>query len=147
VNPRFSDEQLDAAISYVVVHGAMDRAKTIHYSYVFVAAGLEPPQDLHRGGEGDLVTRFMEALHFRCIDRGLPPLDSLVVNVAGPREDKPGSGYFTVNGVGDPFSGTGREEDAIQGLGLWERQMSEVKAWGVLRRRAGDWSSEGQGDS
>src|ERR1039458_7551652 len=99
----------------------------------------------------------MEALHFRCIDRGLPPLDSLVVNVAGPREDKPGSGYFTVNGVGDPFSGTGREEDAIQGLGLWERQMSEarrggaqvaeVKAWGVLRRRAGDWSSEGQGDS
>ncbi|MER6591126.1 hypothetical protein ABT214_04560 [Micromonospora purpureochromogenes] len=55
--PReFSEDQVDAAIRYVITNGAEDRGQTISYSRVFVSAGLPPPQDLHFGGESQLVT-------------------------------------------------------------------------------------------
>lgn len=94
----FSLEQVDAAIDYVAAEGAMDRAQTRSYSLVFAAAGLAAPQLLHQGGEPQLVTDFMKALHDRCQERGYPPLDSLVVHVAGQRQNWPGGGYFKVNG-------------------------------------------------
>ena len=87
-------EDVDTAIDFVIRSGAEDRGQTISYSRVFEAAGLPPPQDLHFGGESQLVTLFMERFHFRCKERALPPLDSLVVHVAGKRTGFPGSGYF-----------------------------------------------------
>ncbi len=98
-----TDEQVDAATDYVIDNGAIDRGQTISYTRVFAAAGLPAPQDLHQGGESQLVTRLMERFHYRCRERGLPPLDALVVHVAGTRQGKPGSGYFRVNGHRDPF--------------------------------------------
>jgi len=82
----------------------------------------------------------MKAFHDRCIERRLPPLDALVVHVAGEREGKPGGGYFRLNGHADPFSkGSGASVEAlIAAHALWERQKEEVKEWGVKRRRGED---------
>jgi hypothetical protein len=49
-------EDVDAAIDFVIRNGAQDRGQTISYSRVFEAAGLPPPQDLHFGGESQLVS-------------------------------------------------------------------------------------------
>ena len=56
---------------------------------LFEAAALVSPQELHHGGDSEAVTRFMRTFHDRCLERGYPPLDSLVVHVAG---DRGGSG-------------------------------------------------------
>jgi hypothetical protein len=42
-----------------------------------------------QGGDSYLVSRFMEAFHRRCAERDLPPLDALVVHVAGTRKGSP----------------------------------------------------------
>lgn len=80
----FTDEQVDLAIDYVITHSAEDRGKTTSYSLVFATAGMELPQDLYLDGNSGVVYAFMEAFHHRCqfLD-GRPPLDALVVNVAG----------------------------------------------------------------
>lgn len=132
---RFTPEQVDAAIDFVVDHGAIDRAQTIRYTAVFDAAGLPHPQDLHLGGDSDVVTRFMEAFHYRCSERGLPQLDALVVHVAGLREGLPGAGYFRVNGFKDPRSLRTSPEDAVRATQHWEAEVDQVKQWGVRRRR------------
>jgi hypothetical protein len=112
----------------VIKHGAEDRGITRSYSLVFDAAGMRPPQDPYFGGDGHLVTAFMKRFHDRCIERGLPPLDALVVHVAGSRRDRPGAGYFQVNGFADPFreerprpwrrrgSGRSRRKNAADGV-------------------------------
>jgi hypothetical protein len=81
------------------------------------------------------VTAFMRQFHDRCVERHLPPLDALVVHVAGPREGVPSTGYFTVNGQMDPFSGTGRPEDAIRAVEFWENEKAAVYEWGIRHRR------------
>jgi hypothetical protein len=126
----FTDENFDAAIDFTIEDGAEDRGQTISYSRVFDAAGLPPPQDIHFGGESQLVTLFMVRLHFRCRERTLPPLDTLVVYVAGERTGFPGAGYFRVNGQAGPVESTnssswadasdcllGCTEDGVQELG------------------------------
>jgi len=133
--PRFTPEQLDIAIDYVIEHGAVDRARTIRYTAVFEAASLPAPQDLHAGGEGDLVTTFMKAFHDRCVERDLPPLDSIVVHVAGPREGRPGKGYFTVNNQADPFSEKATAEAVVTATNFWENQQGVVRAWGTRHRK------------
>jgi hypothetical protein len=50
-------EQVDAAIDFVIENAAIDRAQTVSYTRIFGAAGLPPPQDLHQGGDSQLVTR------------------------------------------------------------------------------------------
>lgn len=84
-----------------------------------------------------MVTAFMKALHDRCIERGLPPLDSLVVHVAGGREGRPGAGYFRVNGHVDPFAerATASPEAVLPAHAFWESQVELVRAWGVRQRR------------
>ncbi len=79
----FTTEQVDRAIDYVFRHGAENRAAPVHYTLVFAEAGLPAPRHLHQCGEPELVTRFMEAFHVRCIE----PLHSLVENVAGERAE------------------------------------------------------------
>ncbi len=53
--PRFSEEQVDAAIDYLIEQAAEDRAASRSYSLVFRAAGLEAPQDLYRDGAEQIV--------------------------------------------------------------------------------------------
>lgn len=133
----FSRDQVDAAIDYVARHGAQNRASPVHYTLVFDAAGLPAPQLLHQGGEPQTVSRFMEAFHDRCIERQYPPLDSLVVHVAGDRGGAPGSGYFRVNGVKDPFGQRASAEDSVAGGSFLEEQRAECKRWGDQQRRRG----------
>jgi hypothetical protein len=85
-----------------------------------------------------MVTAFMKAFHDRCIERGLPPLDSLVVHVAGGREGRPGVGYFRVNGHIDPFAErvTAPAEAVLAAHAFWQAEVELVKAWGVRHRRA-----------
>jgi hypothetical protein len=52
---HFTTEQVDRASDYVVRHGAENRAAPVHYTLVFAVAGLPAP--------------FMEAFHFRCVER------------------------------------------------------------------------------
>jgi hypothetical protein len=134
---KFSEAQVDAAIDFVIEDAAVDRARTVRYTAVFDAAGLPHPQDMHLDGDSDVVTAFMKAFHERCKERSLPPLDALVVHVAGAREGKPGAGYFKVNGHVDPFSATSsaKVEAVVAASSFWEGQLQEVREWGVRRRR------------
>lgn len=134
--PRFSLEQVDAAIDYVGREGAQDRGQTKSYSHVFAAASMPPPQLLHDAGEPQIVTDFMKAFHDRCSERGLPPLDALVVQVAGMRKDFPGVGYFKVNSQTDPLSNRGSAEERIAATQYWESQKEECRRWGTQERRA-----------
>lgn len=139
IRRSFTDEQVDAAI-HLVMESAKDRGQTVSYTRVFEAGGLPAPQVLHQGSESQLVTQFMKAFHDRCVSRGMPPLDSLVVHVAGPREGKPGAGYFKVNGYHDAFSERTSPERMVEAWKFWEQQVAECKRWGIAARRAGDVS-------
>lgn len=131
----FSQEQVDDAITHVIKQGAENNGAKTYYSLAFSAAGLPAPQDLHNGGESHLVTEFMEAFHRRCLERALPPLDSLVVHIGGPRRGQPGAGYFRVNGQPDPFSNRTSPTKARDAGVFWEQQIGECRTWGVRSRR------------
>jgi hypothetical protein len=130
-----TEEQVDAAIDYTIRNGAEDRGQTVSYSRVFEAAGLPPPQELHQGGDSQIVTAVMERFHFRCRARELPPLDALVVHVAGAREGKPGGGYFRVNGFKDPFGERATAEQVMAAYAFWEEQVRDCRRWGDDHRR------------
>lgn len=132
----FKINQVDDAIA-LVNDGAKDRGQTTSYSRVFEAGRMPAPQELHQGSESHLVTAFMKAFHDRCLERCLPPLDSLVVHVAGPREGWPGSGYFKVNGLPDGRGEHVPVEEMIRATKFWASQKAECKQWGTLERRAG----------
>jgi hypothetical protein len=138
VNQRWeiTDAQVDAAIDYTIDNGAADRAQTVNYTRVFEAAGLPPPQELHQGGDGHFVTQLMERFHDRCRQRGLPPLDALVVHVAGSREGRPGVGYFRVNGLRDPFGERATAEQVVAAFGFWQAEVEQCRRWGDAYRRA-----------
>lgn len=131
----FTDEDVDEAIDFAIRNGAEDRGQTVSYSRLFEAAGLPPPQDLHQGGDSQVVTAFMERFHFRCLERTLPPLDSLIVHVADNREGKPGSGYFRVNGHKDPFGDRAGAEAVMAAFAFWEAQVEQCRRWGDRHRR------------
>ncbi|MEU5905364.1 hypothetical protein ABZ780_13435 [Micromonospora sp. NPDC047467] len=132
---EFTGDQVDAAIDFVISNGAEDRGQTVAYARVFQAAGLPNPQNLHEGGESHLVTEFMAAFHHRCRERQLPPLDSLVVHVGGPRAGFPGAGYFGVNRKPDPRNERATPEAVIASTMFWQTQCDECKRWGVKSRR------------
>ena len=128
-------EDVGAAIDFIIRNGAEDRGQTISYSRVFEAAGLPLPQVLHFGDESQLVTLFMERLHFRCIERALPPLDSLVVHVAGQRQNFPGSGYFRINKQVDPLNERASAPQQVRATAFWEAQKVQCRDWGVRSQR------------
>jgi hypothetical protein len=132
--PAFDLDQIDAAIAHVITHGAHNNGATTYYTLVFGAASLPAPQHLHQGGDSHLVTAFMEAFHKRCQERDLPPLDSLVVHVAGPRRGQPG-GYFRINKQADPFNNTTPPERAVIAATFWENEKRACRDWGTLNRR------------
>jgi hypothetical protein len=133
----FTDQQVNAAIDYVITNGAEDRGKTISYSLVFIAGEMDLPQDLYYDGYSQVVYAFMQRFHELCIERNLPPLDSLVVNVAGRLEGRPGGGYFTINGLANPFSETRVAKPAamVKAANFWESQKQQCYDWGVQHRR------------
>jgi hypothetical protein len=122
---EFTVDQVDAAIEHVARHGAENRATPVHYTLVFAAGGLPAPQLLHQGGETQQVTLFMEAFHHRCQELGYPPLDSLVVHVAGDRGGVPGAGYFRINNIPDPYGRGASVEDEVAGGRFLEAQRAE----------------------
>ncbi|MEW2142662.1 hypothetical protein AB0869_07570 [Micromonospora vinacea] len=132
---EFTNEHVDAAIDFVISNGAEDRGQTISYSRVFEAVGLPNPQNLHDSGDSHLVTTFMAAFHHRCHERQLPPLDALVVHVAGPRVGFPGAGYFRVNRQPDPRGKRVTPEAQAASTRFWETQREECRRWGVRSRR------------
>jgi len=131
----FTQDQVDDAIDYVVDEGATDRGQTISYSRVFAAADLAPPQELHNGGDSHLVTALMEAFHYRCSERGCPPLDALVVHTAGSRVGEPGVGYYRINGHVDPHGRSITLEAQAAALNLWQTQREQCETWGTALRR------------
>lgn len=131
----FEVDQIDTAIEHVITNGAHNNGATTYYTLVFGAAGLPAPQDLHQGGDSHLVTAFMEAFHTRCQERDLPPLDSLVVHVAGSRQGQPGGGYFRINNLHDPFSNRTSPEQATAAARFWEDQKRQCRDWGTRHRR------------
>lgn len=132
---EFTEQQVDEAIDYVIHHGAENRGSRVHYTHVFQAAGLPAPQLLHQGDDSQAVTRFMEAFHNRCAARELPPLDALVVHVAGPRGGLPGGGYFRINGQTDPCGRGTSAEAATNATRFWEDQTAQCTTWGHRSRR------------
>jgi len=133
---QFTEAQVDDAIDFVIRNGAHDRGQTVSYSRLFEAAGLPAPQELHQGGDPKLVTEFMEAFQARCEEMNLPPLDALIVHVAGPRRDFPGAGYFRVNGQPDPVGKkAGTAEEVVQATTFWEAEKDECRRWGATDRR------------
>jgi hypothetical protein len=44
VAAQFTDDQIDAAIAYVIGHDAGSRASLVHYTLVFSGAGMPAPQ-------------------------------------------------------------------------------------------------------
>lgn len=141
----FTDDQVDVSIEFLV-RFAEDRGQTTNYSRVFESAGLSPPQDLHLAGEHDLVTAFMKAIHDRCSERGLPPLDALVVHVDGDRKDVPGVGYFRVNRYPDPRDEAVSADDQLRGHNAWQAQVEQCAAWGRDHRRRSRRTAAALGD-
>lgn len=85
--------------------------------------------------QGVLDGALMERFHNRCRERSLPPLDALVVHVAGAREGKPGGGYFRVNGYKDPFSERATAEELVAAHAFWEAEVDRCRRWGDDHRR------------
>jgi hypothetical protein len=79
----------------------------------------------------------MERLHFRCIERALSPLDSLVVHVAGKRRDFPGSGYFRINEQTDPLNGRSSAVQQVQATAFLAGPEKCDAATGVYGADAG----------
>ncbi|HEX8080090.1 MAG TPA: hypothetical protein VF557_07770 [Jatrophihabitans sp.] len=133
---QFTDAQVDQAIAYLIEQAAEDRAETRSYTLVFRAGGLDAPQDMYKDGAEQAVSKFMEAIHWRCNrNADLPPLDSLVVYVAGPRMGHPGPGYFRVNNHSDPFDVRTRPEAIEPAMAFWRAEVAQCKAWGIRSRR------------
>lgn len=133
-DPReFDDANVDTAIDFVVANGA----KHVSYGKVFIAGGIRPPQELHYAGESPLVDAFMERFHHRCIERALPPLDALVVHVAGERTNRPGAEYFRINGHHDPVGDWTRtsSEQQVAATTFWETQVQQCREWGEQTTR------------
>src|SRR4051812_28224092 len=114
----FTQAQVDDAIE-LLIDSAKDRGQTVSYTRVFAAGGLPEPQLLHQGQDSHVVTGFMKAIHDRCGERGIAPLDALVVHVTGRRRDWPGAGYFTVNAIADPLRNRASAEEKAAGARLW----------------------------
>ena len=130
---EFDDANVDTAIDFVVANGA----HTVSYAKVFIAGGIRPPQELHYAGESPLVDAFMGRFHQRCIDRVLPPLDALVVHVAGERTNCPGAEYFRINGHHDPVGDWTRTTSAQQvaATSFWQTQVQQCREWGERNRQ------------
>ena len=122
----FTEENVDAAISHAIDHCS---DSSITYRELFEAAHLRPPRWYFDNGVPSVVGEFMEALHFECERRGLPPFDALVMTAVGDRANYPGIGYFLVNGLSDPLDARTSQPSAKAALAFHQSQLNQVRAW------------------
>lgn len=123
----FSEENIDAAISYAIDHCS---DTSITYSDLFAAANLESPRWYFENGFRLVITQFMEAFHYACAQRDLPPFDAFVVNASGnERTGNPGIGYFSVNGYSDPLNERTSSSDIKSAFSFHAAQLQQIQDW------------------
>lgn len=122
----FTSEHVESAISYAIDHCS---ATSITYSDLFAAAELESPRWYFENGFRQVITHFMEAFHYACARKDLPPFDAFIVTASGERADYPGIGYFSVNGLSDPLNDHTSDTKAKAALSFHENQLTQIRAW------------------
>ncbi|GGS42575.1 MULTISPECIES: hypothetical protein [Actinokineospora] len=121
---HFTREHVDQAIDHVIqTNGALT-----NYSQLFSAAGLP-------SADPQVIDEFMTQFHQRCAERGLPPLDALVVHAAGPRRDFPDAAYFRLNNQPDPLIVTATIADKRDATTFWLHQIQTCKLWSTRTSR------------
>jgi len=122
----FTEENVEAAISYAIDHC---HEPAITYTELFDAASLHPPRWYFDNGFRSVITEFMEALHFACARKGLPPFDAFIVTAGGERANYPGVGYFSVNGLSDPLNDRTTYPKAKTALAFHDSQLKQIRSW------------------
>lgn len=123
----FTEENINAAISYAIDHCS---DTSITYSDLFAAANLESPRWYFENGFRLVITQFMEAFHYACARKELPPFDAFVVNASGnERAGNPGVGYFSVNGLSDPLSDRTSASNIKAAFSFHAAQLQQIRTW------------------
>lgn len=123
----FSEENIDAAISYAIDHCS---GTAITYTDLFTAADLQSPRWYIENGFRSVITQFMEAFHYACARKKLPPFDAFIVNAHGSeRAGYPGTGYFSVNGLIDPLSEQSSDSKVRAAFAFRADQLEQIRTW------------------
>lgn len=123
----FSEENIDAAISYAIDHCSNT---AVTYTDLFAAAELQSPRWYFEKGLRSVITQFMEAFHYACARKKLPPFDAFIVNAHGSeRAGYPGTGYFSVNGLIDPLGGHGPDLKVKAAFAFRANQLEQIRTW------------------
>lgn len=123
----FSEEHVDAAISYAIDHCSNT---SITYTDLFAAADLQPPRWYFENGFLSVITQFMEAFHYACARKNLPPFDAFIVNAQGnERFGYRGTGYFSVNGLSDPLGDHIPDSRVTAAFAYRASQLEQIRTW------------------
>ncbi len=132
----FGTENVDKAIDFVIESLVANGVEIVHYTPMFEAADLPTPQELYHGGDSDALTAVMQAFRDRCVHRGLPPLDSVVVHATSVRSGYPGRGYFRMHGYVDPIEPrpSASVDKTQAAVGFWKAEQAKVGKWAIDQR-------------
>jgi len=123
----FSDENIEAAILFAMEHCS---DTSITYTELFAAAKLETPHWYFENGFRSVITNFMEAFHYACARRMLPPFDAFIVNAHGnERAGYPGVGFFSVNGLSDPLGERIPDAKVRAAFAFRANQLEQIRTW------------------
>jgi hypothetical protein len=123
----YSEENIDAAISYAIGHCS---ATAVSYTDLFAAAGLQSPHWYFENGLRLVITQFMEAFHHVCARQGLPPFDAFIVNAKGSeRAGYPGTGYFSINGLSDPLGKHTSDLNVRAAFAFRDAELLQIRIW------------------
>ena len=130
----FSEENIEAAIFFAMEH-CSDSAIT--YTELFAAANLESPHWYFENGFRSVITQFMEAFHYACARKELPPFDAFIVNAHGnERSGYPGTGYFSVNGLSDPLGDHIPDTKIRAAFAFRATQLDQIRTWCINQHKA-----------
>ncbi|MGW5053502.1 hypothetical protein [Actinokineospora sp. NPDC004072] len=121
---HFDLDHVDLAIDHVV----STRGALTNYPQLVSAAGLP-------AAGSEAIAEFLTRFHQRCAQRGLPPLDALVVHAAGPRRDFPDAAYFRLNGQPDPVDPATPIADKRDATTFWLHQIQTCQLWAARTGR------------
>ena len=123
----FSEVNINSAISFASKNCS---AISITYTELFTASGLESPHWYFENGFRSVITEFMEAFHFACVRKELPPFDAFIVTAkGGERANYPGIGYFSVNGLSDPLDDRTSYSKAKAAFSFRDSQLQQIRFW------------------
>lgn len=124
---KLINEHLEAAIEYAA---SQCGDASLTYTDLFAHSGLNTPQWYFENGQRLFVTNFMAAFHNECIRQDLPPFDAFIVNApGGERAGYPGTGYFTINDLGDPLNENTSDRAAAAAFAHRERELTQIRDW------------------